>query len=128
MPSYPRDEVPVAFEVPGAVEVRQVETAGGMTIELCRMEAGQDPCEFFRGLPDDMCQCPHHGYVLSGSMAFTTADGEIVVRAGDAYYIPPGHLPLTRDEAVEVVEFSPTDELARTAAVVGRNLAAAGVL
>jgi hypothetical protein len=45
-------------------------------------------------------------------------------RAGDAYYAPPGHTPVVTD-GTEVVEFSPTEELGRTMAVLGANLAAA---
>lgn len=127
MPAYSCSEVPLVFEAPGMAYVRQVATEGGMTIEFTRLEAGVDPADAFRGLPDDMCQAGHYGFVMSGSMVYRTAGGEeIVVRAGDAYYIPPGHLPLTRDEACEVVEFTDTHELAETMAVVARNLESAG--
>ena len=43
--------------------------------------------------------------------------------AGDAYYAPPGHVPVIT-AGTEIVEFSPTDEYGRTMEVVGRNLAA----
>ena len=45
------------------------------------------------------------------------------VEAGDAYYAPPGHIPVI-DAGTELVEFSPTEEYARTMAVVSQNLAA----
>jgi hypothetical protein len=44
--------------------------------------------------------------------------------AGEAYYARPGHLPLL-SAGTEVVEFSPSAELARTIEVVSRNLEAA---
>jgi len=46
-----------------------------------------------------------------------------VYAAGDAYYAPPGHIPVIEADT-EVVEFSPTGEYAKTMEVVARNLAA----
>jgi hypothetical protein len=45
------------------------------------------------------------------------------MRAGDAYYARPGHLPLFT-AGTETIEFSPTDGLAETTAVIAKNLAA----
>ena len=44
-----------------------------------------DLAEFFRGLPDDRCQCPHWGYVVEGKLSFRYAEGEETFEAGDAY-------------------------------------------
>lgn len=46
--------------------------------------------------------------------------------AGDAYYARPGHTPVLW-AGTELVEFSPTDELAATIEVVVQNLATAGI-
>jgi hypothetical protein len=46
--------------------------------------------------------------------------------AGDAYYAPPGHTPYLF-AGTEIVEFSPTDTLGETIAVVTKNLRAAGI-
>ena len=46
--------------------------------------------------------------------------------AGDAYYAPPGHLPLVT-AGTSVVEFSLSEELEKTMAVIQGNLAGAGV-
>jgi hypothetical protein len=43
--------------------------------------------------------------------------------AGDAYYVPPGHLPLMYAGS-EIVEFSPAADLAKTMEVVMKNIAA----
>jgi len=75
------------------------------------------------GLPDDHCQSPHWGYVVSGRVTFRFADREEVYDAGDAYYAPPGHVPVV-EAGTEVVEFSPTGEYEKTMAVVAGNLAA----
>jgi mannose-6-phosphate isomerase-like protein (cupin superfamily) len=73
--------------------------------------------------PDATPECPHWGIVLKGSLTFRTDDGDMTVHEGEAYYAPPGHLPVLH-AGTEVVEFSPTAELDRTFAVIERNLAA----
>ena len=122
----PLEDIPAVFDQPGVATVRQIELGGGMTLEFTQLGSGLDAAPLFRGLPDDRCQCPHWGYVRRGSMTFRTADGDVTVRAGEAYYIPPGHLPLTTDEECEVIELSPTDRLQETMAQIARNLEAAG--
>ncbi len=46
----------------------------------------------------------------------------MVVEAGEAYYVPAGHLPYLY-AGTEVIEFSPTSELHETLAVVEKNMA-----
>lgn len=99
-------------------------TLGELNVGFESMPAGfpEDPAAVFAGLPDDHCQCPHWGYLLRGSFRVHLVDGtEFVVRAGEAYHLPPGHLMQTI-EAVEIVEFSPKDAFARTMEQVGRNI------
>jgi hypothetical protein len=36
---------------------------------------------------------------------------EEVFNAGDAFYTPPGHIPVEREPGTEIVMFSPADEL-----------------
>ena len=86
--------------------------------------ADADLAPLFRGLPEDHCQCPHWGYVITGKVTFTFTDGrEETYEGGDAYYAPPGHLPRLYAGS-EVVEFHPTAELAKTMEVVERNMEA----
>ena len=70
-----------------------------------------------QGLPDDRCQSPHWGYVDHGKVTFSYADRDEVYETGDAYYAPPGHVPVVT-AGTEIVEFSPTDEYGKTIAVV----------
>jgi hypothetical protein len=80
----------------------------------------------FRGLPDDRCQCPHLGYVISGSFRVTYRDGrEEVVRAGEAYHLERGHFVQTLEPA-ELVEFSPRAQHEETTTVVMRNIVLEG--
>jgi len=76
------------------------------------LPAGVDFTPQLKGLPGDMCQCPHWGYVLSGSIHLRFADGsEETTRGGEIYYWPPGHTGWT-EEAVSFIEFSPSAEIA----------------
>ena len=81
-----------------------------------------DGAPVFRGLPDDRCQCPHWGVVVSGQLILRYADSEETFRAGDAYVARPGHVPVVT-AGTEVIEFSPTDKLAETMAVIAANMA-----
>jgi hypothetical protein len=99
----------------------------GYTVGFETYTADADVAELFRGLPDDRCQCPHWGYVVKGKVTFHFADRDETYQAGDAYYAPPGHTPEIYD-GTELVEFSPTDALGETMAVVTANLEAAGAV
>jgi hypothetical protein len=107
----------------GVMEGRYSEL-GGYTVGFETFREDADAAPVFRGLPDDRCQCPHWGYVIAGRLTLRYADHDEVYEAGDAYVAPPGHLPLVV-AGTQVVEFSPTEELARTMEVAARNMAAA---
>jgi hypothetical protein len=84
-----------------------------------------DMTPLFVGLPDDRCQSPHWGYVFKGKLVYHTADGDIEVTDGEAYYVGPGHTPEIFP-GTEVLEFSPTAELQQTMKVVTKNMEAPG--
>jgi len=98
---------------------------GEFTIGFEHFPNAIDPAPLFVGLPDDSCQARHWGVVLAGRLTFNLTDGTSVdIDAGEAYYIPPGgHRPVLA-KGTRLIEFSPTDELAATLAVVERNMAA----
>ena len=98
---------------------------GGYTVAFERYTADADLSSFFKGLPDDQCQCSHWGYVISGKVVFRSSAGEETFETGDAYFVGPGHTPVIY-AGTEVVEFSPTDELQRTLDVVTKNMEPAG--
>jgi hypothetical protein len=99
--------------------------AGEVTVGFETYTANADLSPYFVGLPDDRCQARHWGYVLRGKIVFHTADGDETFEAGDAYAVGPGHTPRIF-AGTEVVEFTPTDELAKTMEVVARNMENAG--
>ena len=117
----------LSAETIGDYEARSAELLD-YTVAFESIPAGFPPGgeSMFKGLPDDACQSPHWGYLFKGRFRAPLTDGgEIVVSAGEAYYLPPGH----RYEALEdceTVEFSPTHELVRSLAVVAKNVAARG--
>ena len=123
MPRTRKDEAPIEVDLP-VIEGRYVQL-DDYTVGFETYPIGSDPAPYFRGLPDDRCQCPHWGYVVRGEVRVTYADYSEIIRAGDAYYLRPGHLTVLTDDT-EVVEFSPTAALQETMAVVGANLAKLG--
>ena len=122
MPSANQMTTPIAVDLPEIVG-RYAEAAD-YTIAFEQYPQDVDPAPFFTGLPDDRCQCPHWGVVTAGQITFRWADHEETFVEGDAYYAPAGHLPLLA-AGTSVVEFSPTQDLQATMAVVQDNLSAA---
>ncbi len=125
MPKVSRETTSETMAMDG-FEGRYENLDGGYTVGFESYSADADPAELFRGLPDDRCQSPHWGYVIKGKLVFRYADREETCEAGDAYYASPGHTPLVF-AGTEIVEFSPTDALGETMAVVAENLRSAGV-
>ena len=74
-----------------------------------------------KGLPDDNCKCPHWGYVFKGKLTWRFADHEEVFEAGDAFYVPPGHVP-EAEAGSEFIQFSPSQELRVTEAAIMENM------
>lgn len=119
MPRTNKSEAPIAVDE-DVIEGRYVEL-DGYTVGFETFKQDFDPAPLFVGLPDDRCQCPHWGTVVSGRLVFRYADREETFRAGDVYYGGPGHVPLIFAGS-EIVEFSPTAQFNETMAVVSQNL------
>jgi quercetin dioxygenase-like cupin family protein len=62
--------------------------------------------------------------VLKGKVTYRFADHEEVTEAGDAFYTPPGHIPVA-EAGAEFVQFSPSLELQAVAAAMLKNMQAA---
>lgn len=122
MPKVSRDSATQGGDF-GAV-VDRSEQLGGYTVNFTSYRADIDATPLMKGLPDDRCQCPHWGYVISGELTFRYADREEIFGAGDAFYTPPGHVPVKNEPGTEVVLFSPAEEMRETEAVVMKNLQA----
>src|SRR5688572_27370922 len=97
-------ELPVTLDVAQIVS-RQAEW-GDLNVALEAAAAGTDTAALFRGLPDDRCPCQHWGYVIRGRMLIRYRDRTEILRAGDAYYLTPGHLTFF-EEDTEHLELTP---------------------
>ena len=92
------------------------------TVQFVSIREGHSLAEMLKGLPEDSCHCPHWGYVMSGQITVQYTDGhEDTIKAGDAYYMPPGHVP-SAIAGTEFVIFSPQAELETTMAQIGANM------
>lgn len=81
----------------------------GLTVGFVRLPHGADLREPTKGLPGDLCPCPHWGYMLKGRVRMHTPTGFEDFEAGEAFYWAPGHAPEALEDS-EYVDFSPTDE------------------
>jgi hypothetical protein len=96
----------------------------GYTVGFATFRQDIDATPLLKGLPDDRCQCPHWGYVVTGSVTFRFPDHDEVYAAGDAFYTPPGHIPVKHEPGSEIVMFSPAEELQATEQTIMRNMQA----
>jgi hypothetical protein len=119
MPRISKNDAPVVVDIPD-IEIRQLDL-DNYTVTFNTFKADADPAPLFRGLPNDACQCPHWGIVLTGKLVYRFADHDDTYATGDAYYAAPGHVPLSF-AGTETIEFSPAADLRETLAVVGRNM------
>jgi hypothetical protein len=103
-----RADAPVAIEGDG-VELRMRELGGGMTTAFVSVPKGTDFRPALVGLPDDLCPCPHWGYMIKGRLKMHTREGAKVYETGQSFYWPSGHAPEALEDC-EYVDFSPTDE------------------
>jgi hypothetical protein len=102
-----REDVPKAIDGNG-VELRK-QSVGAMTVAFVRAQKGTDLRPVLHGLPDNLCQCPHWGYVLKGKLRMHAKTGHHDYEAGQAFYWAPGHAPEMLEDT-EYVDFSPTQE------------------
>lgn len=113
-----REELPVTTQI-GGYESR-TEQWGDMVVAFEKIPAALDVSPYLAGLPDNMCHCPHWGYLLKGRLLVKYKDHHEEIPAGSAYYVPPGHL-VTFLEDCETIEFSPAAEQKSTSDIVGQN-------
>ena len=121
MPKVSREHI-AHVEDHGLVEDRH-EDVEGTTIQFVTIREDVDATPMLRGLPDDNCSCPHWGYVFKGRLVFRVGDREEVFEPGDAFYLPPGHIP-TAEAGTEYLQFSPAEELQIVSSVIKKNMQA----
>jgi hypothetical protein len=119
---HPMKELPLVEDYGEGFRSRIVEW-GGMIVSYETFPKGTDATPLFVGLPGDSCQSPHWGYIFKGRVRVKREGGDEVLRAGDVYYLEPGHVPVF-EEDTEVLEFSSKAEYEQTIEVAARNIAA----
>ncbi len=105
--TYSREELPDGVAM-GGVDLRFAKM-GDMLLTFYRVPKGTDFASLFKGLPEDMCPSRHWAYFLKGAFRIRTKAGEVTVKPGQAFYVPPGHVPEVLEDS-EFVEFSPAAE------------------
>ena len=90
-----KHDIPVKMNALGATarHLPSFGTAHGtLAAEYFSLAAGVDIAPLLRGLDDDVCFAPHWGYVLSGRVVVTFADGNTETDVtGDVFHWPAGH-------------------------------------
>ncbi len=77
---------------------------GELDIAVETTPSGRDATAVFhRAFPDGRCPVPHWGYLVKGRMRIKYPDHEEVISAGEAWYMPPGHIPTTEEDVVDIV-------------------------
>ena len=113
-------DLPTLMDNPGAM--LRATPWGGMNCAYAEFGAGTDLTPVLQGLPDDMCPCPHWGFVIKGAIQVRYTDGRAeTLRAGEVFYLPAGHTVLFEEDSA-FVEFSPERENAEVLAHVGRMM------
>jgi hypothetical protein len=113
-----KNEIPVKIDVPGAIARQAVgfgdaSRSGALAGEYLSLGTGTDIAPLLKGLDGDACQAPHWGYMISGSVVVSYADGsEETCSANDLLYWPPGHSVRVLEDA-EFILFSPQVEHAQ---------------
>src|SRR3954449_12924527 len=122
MPKVSKDSTTQGGEFGPVVD--RAEQLDGYTVNFVEFREDLDQAPMLKGLPDDRCQCPHWGYVFKGKMTARYADRDEVYEAGDAFYTPPGHIPVKHEPGTEILSFSPSEELRTNEAVMMKNMQA----
>lgn len=117
----PIGSIPLEMSADG-IETRGT-TWGKMSVRSVDLPPGVDFTPLLAGLPGDMCQCPHWGYMVRGSMHLRYADGtEEDVAAGETYYWPAGHTGWSGPDGATFVEISSAEEIAPVLAHIAEKM------
>ncbi|NED71100.1 cupin domain-containing protein [Streptomyces sp. SID9944] len=115
MPKVSRDTATQGGDYGPVIE--QSEDLEPYTVDFRSFREDVDLTPLLKELPDGRCQCPHWGYVFKGELKLRYPDHDEVYTAGEAFYAPPGHVPVHTAPGTEYVQFSPADEVRRASAI-----------
>jgi hypothetical protein len=126
-----KNDIPTLIDSFGAVVRQKVDFGdatgyGRIGAEHFLMAQGTDIKPLLKGLPDDLCQSPHWGYLIDGELTVKFKDGiQENVRSGDLFYWPPGHT-VKANRAAEFILFSPQQEHTLVLEHIKRKMASEG--
>ena len=95
----------------------------GYTVNFVDITETHSLAPMLAALPGGHCECPHWGYLFRGRMIVHYEDRDEVIEEGQAFYMPPGHVP-DADAGTEFVLFSPTDQLRATEEAIAKGMQA----
>ena len=110
-----KENIEVKMQIPGAIIRQRTEFGdasglGKISGEFFSLSAGVDTTPLFIGLEGNLCQSPHWGYVISGEITTTDAEGvQETVNTNDLFFWPAGHNVKVIEDA-EIIMFSPQHE------------------
>ena len=83
-----KNDIPVKIDTPDAVARQQAgfgdaSNYGELSGEYFTLNAGTDISPLLEGLKDDLCQSPHWGYILEGTLTVRYTDGTEEVDGAD---------------------------------------------
>ena len=113
-----KEGLPIGPRAAGDNQVEQ--DWGGMFPEITTLSPKQEYSSMYKDLPGGMCQAPHWGYVFSGALKIKYADHEETIKAGEAFYLAPGHIPYV-EENTQLVQFSPVEKFKQTMETMQQN-------
>ena len=119
MPKASRESISQVKDF-GVAEDR-TEDLDGYTVNFVSILKDHDLGPMLAGLPGGHCSCPHWGYVVKGKLTVRYGDREESIGAGEAFYMPPGHVPAATAGS-EIVQFSPTPQLQTVETAIARAM------
>ncbi len=89
---------------------------GDMEVGYTTLDSTLDCTEQYKwgGLPGGVCPCPHYGYLFEGRIRVKYPDSDWpdeVIEAGEAYFVPSGHVLVYELEKTRCFELNPAHAL-----------------
>jgi len=89
---------------------------GDMEVGYTTLHSTLDCSEAYKfgGLPGGVCPCPHYGYLFEGRIRAKYPDSDWpdeVIEAGEAYFIPSGHVLIYEEPKTRCFELNPAHAL-----------------
>src|SRR4051794_3793417 len=121
VPTASKTTAETVNEYPVAVD--RLSELDGYAVSFVDIKETHSLAPMLASLPGGHCRCPHWGYLFRGRMIVHYGDHDDVIESGQAFYMPPGHVP-EADAGTEFVMFSPADELRATDEAIMKGMQA----